>query len=305
MPPRLLVAGLALAFAGILALHVVAADAAALRLREIFDAVHVAGFASIAAVTLIVAERLGARRAAALAVSAGAVAALGLVSEAAQLLTLRDASLGDLGRDAAGIVAGLAFVRAARSPERRLGLMALALAALGAGLFAPVRILVARGLAERAMPVLAGFERDLEAPFVHGSAARVERVPAPKGWPLEGRVARVTPVPGRRFPGIAFSDLPRDWSHYQALTFVVAAETAALHELTIRVHDSAHDDTFTDRFNRAFAVGTSPARVRIELADVRDAPHGRRLDLSRVEGIVIFSADAAAGSFLIDDLRLE
>jgi len=305
VPPRRLLAGLSLAFAAAFALHVVAADTAASRLREIFDAAHVLGFTCLAAVTLLVARRLGLGPRPALVLSAAIVAAFAVVAESAQLLTARDASIGDLGRDAAGLCAGLALVCAAGAPAMRWRLAGIAVLALAAGLFAPGRILVARGLALRSLPVLAGFERSLEAPFFSGSNASVERVPAPAGWPLGGQVARVTPAPGSRYPGIAFFDLPRDWRGYEALSFVVAAESGALRELSIRIHDTVHDNTFADRFNRVFAVGSAPERIRIELADVRAAPRGRPLDLARVEEIIVFAVGSAHGGFLIDDLRLE
>jgi hypothetical protein len=59
--------------------------------------------------------------------------------------------------------------------------------------------------------------------------------------------------------------------------------------LTVRVHDRAHDNRASDRFNRTFTIpGATRQTVSFALADIERAPLGRTLDLSRVAGLILF-----------------
>lgn len=301
-------AGLGLAFVLVIVLHVVGLGPAAARYQEIFAIAHVLGFASVAVLTGFVSRHFEWTSNDWLAVGAAVVvvSVLALASEGAQTLTARDANVGDLIDDALGIVAGACLVLAVRGRVwMRIALTALAGVSLYISLSAPGEILVARGLTEVRMPILANFDRAFEAPLVRGTGAHVERVPAPPGWPLAGEVALVVPSNKAPYAGISFHRFAPNWARFEELSFVVAAVGGDLKELTVRIHDVGHDGAYADRFNRVIEVGLEPRRVTIPLRDVRNGPKNRPLDLSHVEELVIFSTSPEQGPFLVDDLRLE
>lgn len=302
-----LAAGLGLVFAAVIVLHTVGLGTAAARFRELFDVGHVLGFAGVAVITgrAVLGARWSTSDRLKIAFACCIVAALALIAEAAQVPTARDASVADLLRDALGIAAGSGLLLASRSKALpRAMLIACATVLLGIGLAGPGRMLVARGLAAARVPVLITFDGFPETPFVRGVGAEVQRVAAPAGWPVEGEAGRVVPDGSGRYAGISFVELPGNWAQFQSLEFLVAAESSALGELTIRIHDRAHNGDYADRFNRSFDVGVEVRRVRIDLDEIRSAPRSRSLDLSRVAEIVVFSSAPERGAFLIDDLRL-
>lgn len=320
MPPQILnryTAALGAVIAAGLVLHLGSlprGDAAFV--RDWFNIGHVLGFAVLACLLVRALEtglgpagpaRSPKRGAAPVRVYAGAAAialALAVGAEAAQLAGPRDASLGDLGHDLAGTGAGLAAARAlaTHGARRAAGLAAAALVAL-AGAADPGATLLARGVAHARFPVLVDFETRLDGRLAAPISARIEREPAPRGWPLPGRVARVEPRGARRYEGIAFRGFPRDWSSHEQLSFTIAAAQPV--SVTVRIEDVEHDQRYVDRFNRSFEVGPGAREIRIPLADVRSAPRDRALDLENVARIGVFMTNPDAATLHLDRLRLE
>ena len=54
-------------------------------------------------------------------------------------------------------------------------------------------------------------------------------------------------------------------------------------DLNIRVHDREHNDAYTDRFNELFSLNAGAHELRISLSDLRNAPRGRKMDMSDIE----------------------
>jgi hypothetical protein len=59
--------------------------------------------------------------------------------------------------------------------------------------------------------------------------------------------------------------------------------------LTLRVHDLAHDNQASDRFNRNLLLAGSRRQILVtELDEIERAPVGRQIDLSRIAGVIVF-----------------
>lgn len=284
---------------------------------DLFDIGHVAGFAVLGYVLVRLLQSrqaLAASRAAAPGalparaapyVAAAAIAlGLGTAAEAVQMVGPRDASWDDVLRDASGVAAGLlaAFAFGARDLARRAAaIAAAALVALG-GAADPGLTLLARVGASMRFPVLADFESPLELRLVRTESARVDRVPAPAGWPETGRVARIETRGRERFEGVWFR-APRDWTGYDTLAFTIAADEPA--DVRLQIGDATRDFRYGDRFDRSLAIGTEPIAVRIPLADVEAAPRDGTLDVSRIENLILFMVNSPARVLYLDRLRLE
>ena len=80
-------------------------------------------------------------------------------------------------------------------------------------------------------------------------------------------------------------------------------------EVSIRVHDEAHrvgEQPHHDRFNIRHEIAPGEQTTRIPLQTIKHAPQGREMDLSKIDGIVVFtSAEYAGRSFDLISLRLE
>lgn len=149
---------------------------------------------------------------------------LGAATEAAQVLTARDASLMDLGLDllgAAPVVAALAASRRlARqgAPRRRVVLLWSATVMLVAAmtLAAPARVLLAYQARDQAFPVILDPAVTPGSPLFE-SNSQLRGVAAPAGWAGDdGPVLAVTWA-DTRYPGITIAEVTGDWQEYQAL----------------------------------------------------------------------------------------
>ena len=100
-----------------------------------------------------------------------------------------------------------------------------------------------------------------------------------------------------------------DWRGYEALVLDIEIPGDAPLPLTIRVHDEAHlrgEQPHEDRFNRRLEFSPGRQEMPIALLDVETAPDGRLMDMSQIDGLVLFGSDREAGRrFIIHDIRLE
>ena len=66
-------------------------------------------------------------------------------------------------------------------------------------------------------------------------------------------------------------------------------------ELTVRVHDASHDNRAQDRFNERFVLAPEQRRIiEVPLADIAEGPWARRLDLSRIAALGLYTSGASA-----------
>ncbi|MGB8719066.1 MAG: hypothetical protein WCD46_07125, partial [Desulfobacterales bacterium] len=132
------------------------------------------------------------------------------------------------------------------------------------------------------------FETTTELGRWNGSAART----------LSGEVFR----DGRRsleisltcdtYSGVGLKYFPRDWRGYSALEFSVFNPGTAPLALTCRVHDRTHTTArqrYSDRFNRRITIKPGWNDISIALEEIRRAPLTRPMDLSRIDGLGLFS----------------
>ncbi len=228
----------------------------------------------------------------------------------------REASLTDLLRDAAGAGAFLLAREAHRrgtwsgAPGSRRVRTAFAVAAIALLFGATAQLsLTLAVLAERAraFPVLARFDGSWwESALIEtGDSVLTPATftPSPPGMP--SGLARLDLQPAT-YPGLTIDEPYPDWRGYQRLVLTIVSDLDGPIPLTLRVHDAAHDDRYGDRFNTRLMVMPGANRLTIPLEEIRRAPAGREMDLSRIRGIVLFAyrLDHAAHIY-VGEIRLE
>lgn len=228
----------------------------------------------------------------------GIVMILGVGAEALQIPFSRDASWGDVALNIVGGLCGLGFA-AVFDPRlvRRLRLFVFFLAAapmVAVGAFA--HILVARHVEKiRAFPSLMDASQCGQVRLLVPQWSELECVELPSRWArFDGEMAaRVDLLQGGPWPGFAIIEPVPDWTGYRRLLVELVNPFAETLDLLIRVHDRAHNHEHGDRYNRAYKLD-SQSRVTwaIDLEDVKAAPGGRVMDMRRIDGIVLFAADA-------------
>ncbi|MDT8283265.1 MAG: hypothetical protein RQ982_10735 [Gammaproteobacteria bacterium] len=101
-----------------------------------------------------------------------------------------------------------------------------------------------------------------------------------------------------KYPGINIIEPVRNWRPYKKLRFDVLSENKDNVELVLRVHDDKHNQNVNDRFNRKIIIAPGLNEISIDLADIKQGPVDRELDLSRVAGVTLFMIDVREITYL-------
>ena len=226
-------------------------------------------------------------------VSFSAALGLGVVTEFVQLYTPeRYFEIQDIVYDALGAFTFLALAYPFSGLSRR---SALGWKAACAGLIALAAVPVALTALdvrrmEGAFPLLASFETRIEMDRWETTECLVNRTKEHASHGAYALMARLAPG---EFPGISMRWLEGDWREYDELCFDAFLDGDSPLAVTVRIHDEIHGrsevQSYSDRFNRRFVLHPGAQRIRIDLDEVRKAPQGREMDMSRVTNICVFA----------------
>jgi len=273
------------------------------------DFLHVPVFGIVATCLLLMSPPHWSRRKRLLFVF-GLTFVLGALTEIAQIPTARDASLADLASDmlgAAGFVAIAAvFSRSISIPKGRgRFLVMLGLALLAWPVLPVARVSTAYLERNQALPALVRFDNRLGHVFFRLQNADIRKI-FPPGV---NSVAAEISLKDGPWPGIIFHDIWPNWEPYSVLAIEVENPTVETLPINLSVHDRAHrngDQPYSDRFNRSVDLAPGSKTIRIELADIRNAPAGREMNMAKIDGLAIFCTQKEAGrQFVLYEIRLE
>lgn len=221
-----------------------------------------------------------------------ALVLLALATEAFQLWTPRNASLSDVETNLLGAAAGLSWILASgrlAGPGRRPGRRGAFWGRLAALLLltwsvAPaLTALAAHAARAHQAPALFAPGRPFARYFLTAMGTDVEMLRA-NGEEPRARVRFLD----RNWPALAIDPVP-DWRGYRNLVLEVSLSGEPPLDLHLRVHDVPHNQEYTDRFNTTLPLSPGHNRLVIPLAEIRQGPATRELDLARVQRIVIFA----------------
>jgi hypothetical protein len=276
------------------------------------DLVHAPAFALVALGCYGVARRLGLGRLPAAMAVWLLLTVFGAATEVAQNFVGRGESWHDALNDAIGAAGGVLIGVALEVSTRTRKSLAILLG-LAIVLAAELDALAVVWDCYRQpwqMPLLGSFESWLEPDRWWTHEADRERVEAHAThghWAL-----KVDLTPGE-YPGVALATVPPDWSKYKELVFdidvepIVKGDNAAEPlELYVKLQDLHHNGEHSDRFHRALRLTPGRHEIRIPLSEVAAAPHGRRMDLTRMGMLQLFAIrPPERRTFYLDNVRLE
>lgn len=299
----LLVIGAILAL--LVALHIYRPPTTGLWIATMYNSVHVPVF-MLVTLGLVVAFRSATqlRFGRCIVYTSALAVLLAVVSEAAQIMGPRDASVEDLVADWLGTFSMvLLIVAAARSSnlEQSARIIAVVAGCFTALIAIWPLIQVSAAYVERnsKFPVLFAVESRFEHQFLRVQNSTI-------GHRDQESVA-VTFGDGP-WPGLVFHDLWPDWSNYAYLQFSVELESAEPLDINIRVHDKLHsvgDQAYNDRFNMNFKLQLGRQTIKIPLHQIKRAPRSREMNISSIDGMAIFATRAESGrSFVLYEIRL-
>ncbi len=150
-------------------------------------------------------------------------------------------------------------------------------------------------------PLLCGFETPLEISRWSGSAVRsVDGTVA-----FSGRFSMRVELSTQRYSGLGLGDFSSSWEGFRYVELQVYNPEKELLLLHFRIHDHRHDNAYTDRYNNSFNLHQGWNQLIVPLADVRQAPRNRELDLSEVASLGIFVGKLERPRVIyVDEVRL-
>ena len=230
----------------------------------------------------------------------------------------RDASLGDIGRDAIGVtvgllvVAGLVSFRTAtlRSWLWRIPLLMVAFSIFTFGVFPVVECLVAFRSRDRSAPVLMSTDHFWWKQFLSANTSKWWLDETPADWPndSDGQVCYVEFHPDYKYPNIHLREVFGDWSAAEAFVFEVYSTMPHTIDLAIRIGDQKHEqsgDDYFDRYNTVREIRPGFQSISIPISEIRAGPKLREMDMSKIRGLFFFLVKPTQKTrLLFDNVRL-
>lgn len=229
---------------------------------------------------------------------------VGGLTELIQANIGREATLLDLGNDLVGGLVGLFFFSALKNDLSRLYLKLVQLPILILvfwSLFPSAKVIVDDLVSWNQFPLLSGFETPLEATRWSGSARRNIN----HQISFTGQSSLQISLSTQRYSGIGLKDFPRDWEGYGFVSLQVFNPDSEPFQLHLRIHDHAHNNVYSDRYNTSFDIRPGWNQLKVSLADVIEAPKNRQFDLAHVAGMLVFVGKLKQPrTIYLDDVRL-
>jgi hypothetical protein len=171
-------------------------------------------------------------------------------------------------------------------------------------LIPPFRAVIDEIMAKRQFPVLSSFEVPLEIErweSDHSAVRTMEQV-------YEGKHACRISLNTEEYSGFALKYFPGNWEGYDSLFFALFNPLTEPLSVTCRIHDWQHvlnKEPYKDRFNRRLVLHLGWNLIKISLAEVKNAPANRTMDLKRIINLGIFATRLSYPiDIYVDDVRL-
>lgn len=214
---------------------------------------------------------------------------VGALIELIQMSLSRDAAFYDLVLDLAGTVIAItiwhACLKYRRKPSVSYFLWVLSLVVL-VWVCQPLATSLYDGfIARKSFPILISGQSSLELDRLYGKPLR-HYSKAMSGIGITFTTDRYSLV--------YLSEFPRDWSGYQSLHLTLYQPDTEPLPVILSIEDAAHRSRGTryhDRYNLELLLPQGSAQLNIPLSDIQNAARNRRMDISQISRINLYTMD--------------
>ena len=219
------------------------------------------------------------------------VICLGGLVELAQTGSVRTPDIMDLIRDIIGGLVALSFWAPTRKTisNAKLRIWQAISAVLVAMAFFPLTTAIVDEItALKQFPVLSDFEYRLEIGRWTGDAD----FSIDHETYYHGTASLKVELNTSLYSGVGLKYFPKNWQHYNELQLSIFNPDSEPIKLTCRIHDRQHTrglQLYADRFNKKFSISSGWNLIRIQLKDIENAPHKRKMALNQIQGIGIYA----------------
>jgi len=110
------------------------------------------------------------------------------------------------------------------------------------------------------------------------------------------------------YSGVSLKYFPRNWLNYSELQLNIFNPAGEAVQLTCRIHDKQHTQSlqlYEDRFNKRFSISSGWNLIKIQLKQIANSPHKRKMALNQIQGLGIFAISLSKPrTVYIDYVRL-
>jgi len=232
---------------------------------------------------------------------------LGGLIELIQAGSARTPNIMDLIRDIIGCLVALSFLTPVKKTisKAKLKMFQMISVVLVAIAFFPmVTAFLDEIAAMKQLPVLS----DLETRF------EIDRWAGDADFSIDheiyyhGKVSLKVNLNTTLYSGVSLKYFPQNWLNYNELHLSIFNPDRESIELTCRIHDKQHTQglqLYEDRFNRRFSISSGWNLIKIQLKQISNSPHKRKMALNQIQGLGIFAISLSKPrTVYIDYVRL-
>ncbi len=107
------------------------------------------------------------------------------------------------------------------------------------------------------------------------------------------------------YPGVSLKNTDYDWSKHSTLNFNIHNEERISLRLTVRIDDTKNP-SYNNRYNNTFIIKPGMNNIVIPLNSLLTSDTNRKLNLSKIENVIIFLVRPDEKRILyLDNVRLE
>lgn len=156
-------------------------------------------------------------------------------------------------------------------------------------------------------PVLLNFERPWEDQiFSLDKNVKLQKISATKLFNTKGHAGKLTIHTADTYAGFSLNHAKSDWSQYSTLSWEMVSLFDEPVLLNLRIHDSVHNQEYSDRFNDQITVVPGFNSFEIALSDIKAAPESREMMMEDISYIKFFLNQTQRNTTLyIDNIQLQ
>jgi len=112
-----------------------------------------------------------------------------------------------------------------------------------------------------------------------------------------------------KYSGFALKDMPRNWEGYSYLLIKIYNANKSTIKICTKISDFQHDlnnQDYNNRFNKCFTLlGNQWSNIKIALKDIENSPKNRKLDLSDMSQLGLFTSSLTSDKTIyLDSITL-
>jgi len=115
---------------------------------------------------------------------------------------------------------------------------------------------------------------------------------------------RVVFLPGE-YSGINYQEPVSDWSEWSYITFYIYIKNEPQMFIGLRINDKNHNNFYEDRYNKKIILNKGANIVRISLLDIKNSPKNRKMDMTSIQSMILFSMHRDQKEIIMSNIILE